>query len=298
MAQSYNNIGAVYADQRNYPLALEYYEKALEIWKSVLGEKHPDAALSYNNIGYCYSNQGNYPLAMEYYEKALEIWESIFGEVHHHVANIYFNIAYDYIAQGNYSSALTFCKKALKIFQSIYGEKDMNVVVIYYSIGNIYTKQENYPSALEYYKKALNILTHFEKKTDTLQTAIDNAYSSFLAQDILTTQKNEIKTKDFISHILFEIEIIEGDFPAFKRGLTGNYYLLKYNDWDMESIENLYIYNGSIQGKPKTLLLLKDGVITEQSFDDQIGIYLHVKWVEKDEREKVLRIYHDWIKKQ
>ena len=46
---SYINIGIVYKDQGNYPLALEYYFKSLKI-KEELGDKK-GIAMSYNNIG-------------------------------------------------------------------------------------------------------------------------------------------------------------------------------------------------------------------------------------------------------
>ncbi|MFR9553523.1 MAG: tetratricopeptide repeat protein [Rikenellaceae bacterium] len=67
LATSYNNIGAVYNNQGDYPKALEYYFMALEIYEKVLSKEHPSTATSYNNIGLVYKNQGDYPKALEYY---------------------------------------------------------------------------------------------------------------------------------------------------------------------------------------------------------------------------------------
>ena len=61
---------------------MEYYFKALEIRKAVLGEKHRDTAGSYNNIGIVYGNSGNHTKALEYFIKALEIRKAILGESH------------------------------------------------------------------------------------------------------------------------------------------------------------------------------------------------------------------------
>ena len=47
----YLNIGSLYTKQQKYNKALEYYEKALEIQKLTIGEKHVTTAIIYRNIG-------------------------------------------------------------------------------------------------------------------------------------------------------------------------------------------------------------------------------------------------------
>ena len=63
----------MYKSLGSYTLALECFQKALDIRKEVLGEKHPDVAKCYNNIGTVYDDQGLYTQAQGYYQKALEI---------------------------------------------------------------------------------------------------------------------------------------------------------------------------------------------------------------------------------
>ena len=53
--------------------ALEYLEKALEIWKKVLPETHPHLATSYNNVGGTYGALGDHQREQEYKEKAQEL---------------------------------------------------------------------------------------------------------------------------------------------------------------------------------------------------------------------------------
>ncbi|CAF1580572.1 unnamed protein product [Adineta steineri] len=59
----------------DYPKALSYYEKDLEISRQSLPPNHPDLASSYNNIGLVYENMGNYSKARTYYERAIQIGE-------------------------------------------------------------------------------------------------------------------------------------------------------------------------------------------------------------------------------
>ncbi len=59
-ADSYNNIGALYQNQKKYELALINYQRSLEIKIKLLGEMHPCTADSYNNIGFVYYHQEKY----------------------------------------------------------------------------------------------------------------------------------------------------------------------------------------------------------------------------------------------
>ena len=65
----YNNIGRIYDSQSDYAKSLEYYNKSLSIYESVLGPDHPDVATLYNNIGLVYSSQGDYAKSLEHYNK-------------------------------------------------------------------------------------------------------------------------------------------------------------------------------------------------------------------------------------
>ena len=57
----------------DYPKALSYYEKDLEINKQSLPPNHPDVAASYNNIGLVHEYMNNYSKARSFYERAVDI---------------------------------------------------------------------------------------------------------------------------------------------------------------------------------------------------------------------------------
>jgi tetratricopeptide (TPR) repeat protein len=67
IATTLNNIGLVCDAQNNYPKALEYYEKCLEINQKAKGKDNVDTAPTLNNIGECFKNQADYVQALEYY---------------------------------------------------------------------------------------------------------------------------------------------------------------------------------------------------------------------------------------
>ena len=156
-ATSYNNIGIVYDYLGDYDKALEFKNKALEIRKEVLGEKHRDTASSYDNIGIVYEELGDYDKALEYHNKALEIRKDVLGENHPDTASSYNNIGvvYDYL--GDYDKALEFKNKALEINKVVLGENHPDTAASYNNIGIVYDELGEYDKALEYYIKALEI---------------------------------------------------------------------------------------------------------------------------------------------
>ena len=81
-ATSYHNIGSVYDKKGEYTQALEYYEKALQIWLQVYGKLHPDVATSYVGIGLVYYCQDDYGQALKCFKKSLQIYRKVFGETH------------------------------------------------------------------------------------------------------------------------------------------------------------------------------------------------------------------------
>jgi len=151
IANSLNNIGAIYNDQGNYPRALEYYIKGLAI-REESGDKN-GIAVSLSNIGKIYSDQDDYPRALEYYEKCLAISEEIgnkFG-----IANSLNNIGSNYSNQGNYPLGLEYHEKSLAVYEEI--EDKRGIALSLSNIGVIYSNQGNYPRALEYHEKSLAV---------------------------------------------------------------------------------------------------------------------------------------------
>ena len=141
----------------DYPKALEFYTKALNIQEKVLGKDHPDVANSYNNIGSVYSDMGDYPKALDFYTKALNIREKVLGKDHPTTAISYNNIGSVYSNMSNYPKALEFFTKALNIKEKVLGKEHPSTALSYNNIGSVYSDMGDYPKALEFYTKALNI---------------------------------------------------------------------------------------------------------------------------------------------
>ena len=84
MADSFNNIGAVYAGEGDLENALVQFQKALEIRTRVFGSDHPDVAVSYHNLATMYQRQGNHVQTKEMATKAYHIFLKKLGPDHPH----------------------------------------------------------------------------------------------------------------------------------------------------------------------------------------------------------------------
>ena len=159
-----NQIGVIYHWQCDYPKALEWLHKALDIKEKVLGTEYSSTATTYNNIAAAYDNQGDYLKALEWYHKALDIKEKVLGTEHPDTATTYNNIAGVYAEQGKYPKALEWYHKALNIFEKKLGTEHPDTATTYNNIAATYANQGDYLKALEWYHKDLAIS---EKKLGT-----------------------------------------------------------------------------------------------------------------------------------
>jgi tetratricopeptide (TPR) repeat protein len=74
--------GGLLDSMGDYQAARPYYEKALEIRKKVLGEKHPDTAGSLNNLATLCFYENKIKEAANYIRKALAICRKVLGDNH------------------------------------------------------------------------------------------------------------------------------------------------------------------------------------------------------------------------
>lgn len=148
----------------NYPSALEDFQKALDIFKS-LGEKI-GMANSLGNIGLIYKLQGNYPRALEYLKNALAIREEIRDQKG--IATNLSNTAGVYYSQGNHARALEYLQKSLAIYEEV-GNK-LGIAASFSNIASMYAEQDNTPSALVYFEKSHAIFAEIGDKGGVAST--------------------------------------------------------------------------------------------------------------------------------
>lgn len=234
---SYDNMGFAYDklgdyaklkyDQiMNYRKAMEFYEKALSLRKSFLGDKatalidyrisgdeHPLTARSYNNIGHLYYKLGDYEKAIEYNNKALVMLEKL-GEKGLETATSYNNLGKIYASLSEYEKAIEFNKKALAISEKILGIGLLKTATSYNSMGLVYYHLKDYEKAYNYNLKAYNIYKMNRDKNfeflsnEGKKNFIDT--NQFWMVDLLSSSSkyfSTINNKAILNNELFDIWI-------------------------------------------------------------------------------------------
>ena len=333
VAYSYNCLGNIYEKKRDYSKAVEMHLKALKITSEFYGKKHPETAQKYNLIGYTYSNQGNHSKALEMYQNALNIQLKIYGENHRDVADCYGSIGSSYFCLRNYSKALEMLQQELKILLRIgeddlylalryeyvgllysccgdyqktlemyekalkirlekYGENNEYVANSYTKIGEVYFDQGDYSDALEMYQKALRI---YSEVLDKNRPEIGSSFFN-IKKCYWTAKSKGIELpgfKEFTNPRVFIATTVDCDAPASKAGMCGECVVLEFADWTIDSESSLWAKNEEMRGKPKTIVVMKDGNISQYHFENTIGVQLDYEYVGEQEKQQILNAYNE-----
>jgi tetratricopeptide (TPR) repeat protein len=151
VAVAYHQLGIVAEEQRQFGTAIDYYQKALEIFEEA-GDWH-SAASDYHQLGIVAQEQRQFDTAIEYYQKALKIRESA-GDLHR-AANQYHQLGIVAQEQRQFDTAIEYYQKALKIREDA-GDWH-NAASDYHNLGVVAQEQRQFDTAIKYYQKALKI---------------------------------------------------------------------------------------------------------------------------------------------
>lgn len=150
LALCYQNTGVVYDGLKRPDEAMEYYKKALDIFR-VIKDKDGEASIL-QNIGIILSDKKQYREALGYYLTALKFYEELKDNVS--IAMMYLNLGSSYEEQGFYSRALGYYTKALDL--STRENYKYGIAYSHISLGMVYKSTGEYAKALDHLKKSLS----------------------------------------------------------------------------------------------------------------------------------------------
>ena len=151
IAKTLNNMGDVYANQREYAKALDVLQQALTIRRQI--NDRPGVAETLNLIGFVYQRQQEFSQALNLHQEALDISQTVSdrpneGESLHNIAAVK-------ASQRQLDQALQFYQQALIIREEVGDRRDLGRTLN--NMGVVYFSQSNYDKALETYQKALTV---------------------------------------------------------------------------------------------------------------------------------------------
>ena len=207
MSHVYNELGLIADEMGDYLLALEYYQKSIELRQKCLPPNHRLLGVAYNNIGEVQRELGEYFSALSSQKKSLSIKQKTLPPNHLSFATTYNNLGLTTESLGDYNTALDFYQKALEIKRKSVAPERIDLAVTYNNMGELHREMGNFPTALTFFEKVLNLrLRNANSYDSTLAITYNNIglihrEMGDYAQAISYFQKSlEVKQKTFALH--------------------------------------------------------------------------------------------------
>jgi CHAT domain-containing protein len=235
----YNIIGDYYSVNNDQALAQNYFDKAIRIFKSSMGNGSVREADVLGRMGLMNVKSKNFKKAHEHYQFALDIYLSKMGSKNSKVASLYQYIGEAYLEQSDFQKALTQYQKAFESVST--GFKD--TLVSNPTIDQL----DNKPMALQIVKKKAFALAKASKANHSLN---DLKLS-------LTNYLYAIELIDDIS-IGYNLESAKVELEKESRSIYSSAIQIAYQLY-LETKDNQFVQDGFlISEKSKSSMLLEN----------------------------------------
>jgi tetratricopeptide (TPR) repeat protein len=192
LSQSFMGLGIVHGSLKDFPQALEYFERALA--ESELSGSIISMANAIGNIGSVHHNLDNYSKAEAFFHKALEMHEQMNEKPG--IANMLNGLAGVKVYNGKFDEAISYLNRYLEIVTAL--ENNHGIATGLMNYGILHHKKGDYRQAIDYLEKAL---LHAEsKKVRSVKFAIHKNMA-----DVYTDMGKSEKALEHYKHY-FEIE--------------------------------------------------------------------------------------------
>lgn len=107
--------------------AIEYYEKAIQLYETSAIKNNDELALNYNNLAFAYDAIGQSNIKIKYYKKAFDLWDRCCEQSIHNVVTGAANLVEANIVYGNIKDAKYYVDYLKKYDQKIIDKKYKSV---------------------------------------------------------------------------------------------------------------------------------------------------------------------------
>ncbi|MFI5172514.1 MAG: tetratricopeptide repeat protein [Chitinophagales bacterium] len=197
-------IGVVYQRQMKYALALEYFNRAMEICDTT--NSLPVKARLLTDIGSYYFEMGDYTAAIKYQKEALQIREEL--KIPNAPITNYIHIGNIYRKQGKLDEAIEILNRSLLIAEEI--QVKPKIFQIHSLLSDIY-EAKGEPDRALFHQKAYHKIREEVQHEDN-EKKIKNLHLIFEAEQIqkenviIRAQKKEIEIKNIqLQHTIDEL---------------------------------------------------------------------------------------------
>ncbi len=188
----YNNIGIIYAIRRNFPMARNFFSRAMLVYLKKADSLSVGQA--YNNFASVMKELGQYDSAFYYFSLARHLKEK-FG-TKSDISDSYSNMAGIYLKKKDPATALSYLQKSLTLLDTSLYNNDLSQ--IYQQFFETYDMMKNTPMAYRYYRMWRTVgdtIDAHNKSGELMQKEITIEVSkAHLADSLATVEEKKIQT--------------------------------------------------------------------------------------------------------
>ena len=221
-AQALNSMGEIYYAKNDLPKALDFFQRALNLWIAISDRR--GSALAQLNIGYSYYDLGDIDEASKYYEEALRLYEKVDDRRGQALSRTALGGVHSFL--GEKQRALEFHSRAMELFQAI-GDREGEAAALN-GIGKAYEDLNDHETALLKYRRALQryrevgnrnfeaLSSYYVGRSYRLMNDIPNAVGNY---NRCVTLSRQIGALRFEAYALKDLGIIDNALGQRERAL-------------------------------------------------------------------------------
>jgi len=248
IAKTFGEIGRCYMLMNNFNEALNYQQKALELFTRL--DNKTGVAKTIHRMGTVYLQKEQYRVALLYFEKALQLHQK--NKNSSDIAKAYYHIGFCYYEISDYDKAIAFFFQCLPLYIKI--PEWANVWNTYDMLASTYQKMKNYPKALDFYFKGLEVKKRYSvylafaysynnlgavyNETGKYDLALQYSMKSLKIKEKYGEKKDIANSLEYIGRIYKNKGFYEKATDYSNRALQ-LYHEIQYKEGMIAAIENL-----------------------------------------------------------
>jgi len=272
IAQGYNNLGYMYAEQGDVYSALKYYEKALPLRKQLNDEDGIATVL--NNMGYSYKILGDTAKAKQYFLEALRIRmkiKDIKG-----ISTSLNNVATNESQAGHTDTAIKYYRESLAY--AIQAKNLDEEALVMDNLAPCYGKKNQYDSAFYFVHKALATYRQLKDKEGV-------AYAMVYAGKLFMWQNKTDSAKKYFDSAMVKAK--ELGYRSLIQDLAFSYSHLDVLRKDYKGAYDMYVLYKETTDSIATKKAEKESVRTQLKYEYE------KRELEQQEQQKQEEITHN-----
>ena len=299
---AHERIGETLIFMKKYEEAQSYLQKALSSIQPMYGDSHRKTQEVYLSLGLT--------------SFALHDWKNVYSSLNKIVPELQRNLQDSRNDSAEYKKSLVNSELILSVMlqamdsleindrkldclhqlfdvKMLLSRHDIRMYDVANRLGRYYYEKDDIIEAQKFFVVAFNSIKNSKKKNYRHNAICYNLYYTYMN---LLSSSDSLKYKDeyikeFWPYIDISLDIDGGETPATKQGMQGRYHLLKYENWNYESLYSIFDYNQALSGKPKHITVEKDGIIKTYYFENKIGANIEVKYIDAAEKVAIIEMY-------